>query len=456
MFAQKQHTNSQKDISKNSLDIFYTIIRKLFGPIVRLIWIRQVEGIENIPKQGPIIIAFNHSSYFDFISFIAVSPRNIHYLAAEKFFESPFWRSIMAITGQIHVDRKSKDKRNVMNAVLNHLQNGMALGIFPEGTRSPDGQMLPAFRGVAMYAVRANIPVIPIGIVGAYEVLSRFNKFPRFGKKIRIKIGKPISFEKYTKTKLNKKDYDILTKGIMNKIADLCGSVYPYHKDTLNSRRQKKHPVVFDIDDTLIKDQSQKIFIKFLREKKYITKKLYYKILIWFFLYKIGFVKDPKKIMVSVYKILLKGKNVSEVDVLIEDCFNKKILPVFSNKIVKILHDHKKHGRHIILISNAVEPIVRRIAEHLNVHDYIATKLEIVNNVYTGKILGTIIYGPTRAFAVRNFIAKNNLAYKKIWVYTDHISDVALLRIARHGTVVNPGKKLRKIAKKEGWAIMKC
>ena len=70
--------------------MFYWILKKIFGPFVRLIWIKKIKGLNNFPKTGPFIIAANHSSYFDFISLIAVCPRRVYFLAAEKFYKSKF------------------------------------------------------------------------------------------------------------------------------------------------------------------------------------------------------------------------------------------------------------------------------------------------------------------------------------------------------------------------------
>ena len=175
----------------------YWLIKKIFGPFVRLIWIKNVNGLENVPKIGPCIIAANHSSYFDFISLVAVLPRKIHFLAAEKFYKSKFWYPLVAGTGQIKVDRESSDKREVYEKVISVLERGKVIGIFPEGTRSADGNIGKTFTGVAKFALKAKTPVVPVGIVGTYEIMSRHDKRPRLKKGVHIKIGKPIYFTEY-------------------------------------------------------------------------------------------------------------------------------------------------------------------------------------------------------------------------------------------------------------------
>lgn len=210
------------------VDVTYFLIRSFLGPIVRFIWVKKVMGIKNIPKSGPVILAFNHQSYFDFICFIAVSPRNIHYLSAEKFLDNVIWRFALSITGQIPVFRKSKDKRVLHEMVYDHLDRGKMIGIFPEGTRAPDpAVMLRAYPGVARYAIKKRVPIIPVGIIGTFNVLSRHEDFPKFKKIVKIKIGDPIYFKEYHFVKLNRRAYGILADKIMMEIVKLSGKIYP-------------------------------------------------------------------------------------------------------------------------------------------------------------------------------------------------------------------------------------
>lgn len=211
------------------LEICYHTIRVILSPLVKLLWVKRVIGLKNIPESGPVIFAFNHQSYFDFICFIAVCPRHVHYLSAEKFFTSSFWNPIMKVMGQIRVERTSKDKRRLNAMIQSHLSRGKVIGIFPEGTRSPHQEkMLEAFSGVARYAYHGNVSVIPVGIKGAYEVMSRFDKKPKLQKNIEIIIDKPMDLSRYRHTKLNRKAFKVVTNKIMVRIAELSGKIYPY------------------------------------------------------------------------------------------------------------------------------------------------------------------------------------------------------------------------------------
>lgn len=214
------------------LQFSYSFIRLTLGRLVKSIWVKNVEGLENIPKTGSVIVAFNHQSFFDFLCFIAVSPRKIHFLAAEKFFTNPFWYPLVKLTGQIKVDRKNHNKDDLHEIIYEHLANDKMIGIFPEGTRSPhEKDMLKAFTGVAKYAIRADVPVLPVGIKGTYEVMAKHDKKPKFKKVVTIHVGKLMYFNEYTQSKLNDKTFRVITDKIMLEISKLSGRNYSHNEE---------------------------------------------------------------------------------------------------------------------------------------------------------------------------------------------------------------------------------
>lgn len=205
----------------------FRLTRHTLRPFVKTFLIRSIEGLENIPKDTPVIVAFNHQSYFDFICFIAIAPDNIHYLAAEKFFTHPFWKVAMKLTGQIKVERTSKEKDAVHATVYSHLEQKRMIGIFPEGTRSlSPTHMLEAFTGVAKYALGAKVPVVPVGIRGTYDVLPKGGKFPAIKKIVSFHVGKPMHFHDFYKEEITLDDYEQVTELIMQEISRLSGKVH--------------------------------------------------------------------------------------------------------------------------------------------------------------------------------------------------------------------------------------
>ncbi|MCD4704970.1 1-acyl-sn-glycerol-3-phosphate acyltransferase [bacterium] len=175
--------------------MFYWILKYTLGFLIKLIWVEKVCGLENIPKNGPVILCANHSSYFDFLTIASVCPRGVYFLAGEVFFEKWQWRWLMKLTKQIKVDRRIKDKSDSVNNVFDYLKKGRMVGIFPEGTRSADGKIHNFYNGAVRIALESDAPIIPVGISGTYEIMSRYDKFPRFNKKCVLNFGKKIYFE---------------------------------------------------------------------------------------------------------------------------------------------------------------------------------------------------------------------------------------------------------------------
>ena len=222
--------------------LFEYFVKFILSPIIKILWIKKVEGIHHIPKHGPVIIASNHESYFDFICFYAVSPRKIQYLAAEKFYSSKFWKPLMVATGQIKVERVKGDKKSVHEKVHYVLKNEGMLGIFPEGTRSRSGEMGKAFTGVTKFALETKVPIIPVGIDGTYNILPPHKKFPNF-KKCKIIISEPIYHHEHFDKEHTEELLRKLTDDLMKLIAFLFGKEYKHHYAF-----QKKYPEAIEVE----------------------------------------------------------------------------------------------------------------------------------------------------------------------------------------------------------------
>lgn len=192
--------------------MFYKVLQLFLAPLVKFLWVGSVNDRDNIPNDGAVILCSNHSSYLDFFILGSVLSRRVYFLAGEVFFKKALWRPLVKLTGQIRVDRDSKDKRGVYSGVEEVLSKGYVLGIFPEGTRSRDGKIHRGYNGAVKFASKYKIPIVPIGIIGSYDAWPPQNNMPKL-KKCDIFIG-----QKYY---VKSDDFDRETDILMNKIIDL-------------------------------------------------------------------------------------------------------------------------------------------------------------------------------------------------------------------------------------------
>jgi len=173
------------------------------NPLYRIGWIffRAVGGLgfrcryyhsENVPADGPAILAANHCSYLDPPLVGAGLERDLHYLARESLFELPLLGSLLRHVNVVPVDRDGGGAAG-LRAILNRLLASQAILLFPEGTRSPDGQLQPARTGIGLIIIRSEAPVIPVRVFGSFEAWGRLQRFPR-PVRISIRYGSPLDF----------------------------------------------------------------------------------------------------------------------------------------------------------------------------------------------------------------------------------------------------------------------
>ncbi len=184
--------------------------RKLSFKLMRIagksmLWISRVkvyiDGIENIKKEDAQILASNHISQFDIVVLTAIAPVNIGWVAKKELFIIPFLGWLMRANGHIAIDRSSGKKAiKSINEAAEKVKNGANIVIFPEGTRSRDGNLLPFKKGVFHLCTRTGVPLIPIYILGTYDVLNPNSLSIKSGK-VYVKIGQGIPTSDYPNNK---------------------------------------------------------------------------------------------------------------------------------------------------------------------------------------------------------------------------------------------------------------
>ncbi|MFF2052172.1 lysophospholipid acyltransferase family protein [Leifsonia sp. NPDC058194] len=183
--------------------MFYWLMKYVVvGPILRGIFRPWVVGIENVPAQGAVILASNHLSFIDSIFLPLIVDRHVSFLAKSDYFTRKGlkgWatKTFMKATGQLPIDRSGgKASEASLNTGLAVLARGEILGIYPEGTRSPDGKLYRGRTGVARMILEAGVPVVPVAMVDTAQIMPIGKRLPKIGR-IGIVIGEPLDFSRF-------------------------------------------------------------------------------------------------------------------------------------------------------------------------------------------------------------------------------------------------------------------
>ena len=149
---------------------------------------------ERVPLKGPVIIASNHASIIDPPLIGSYLHRSINYLARESLFRFPVVGWVLRQWQSVPVDRDGGGAAG-LRAILGRLLDGGAIILFPEGTRTRDGQLQPARSGIGLTVIKSTAPVVPVRVFGTFQAYNRFMRWPR-PRRIGVKYGRPMSFEK--------------------------------------------------------------------------------------------------------------------------------------------------------------------------------------------------------------------------------------------------------------------
>ncbi|MCQ4079869.1 1-acyl-sn-glycerol-3-phosphate acyltransferase [Streptomyces sp. RB6PN25] len=212
--------------------MFYCVLKYvLLGPLLRLLFRPQIEGLENIPEEGPAIVAGNHLSFSDHFLMPAILPRRITFLAKQEYFTGPGLKgrliaSFFRSAGQIPVDRTGGTAaQSAVREGLAVLGRGELMGIYPEGTRSHDGRLYKGRTGVAAMAIVSRAPVIPCAMVGTFEIQPPGRIVPKI-RRVRIRFGKPMDFSRFAGMEGERYVLRSVTDEIMYAIMNLSRQEY--------------------------------------------------------------------------------------------------------------------------------------------------------------------------------------------------------------------------------------
>jgi 1-acyl-sn-glycerol-3-phosphate acyltransferase len=201
------------------MTIVYNIFYNLAKLLARMIFSMRVIHPERMVESGPLLIAVNHSSFFDPPLAGICSRRGVFYLARKTLLKWPFFGPLFPAMNVIPVERDGNDM-SALREVIKKVKDGNAVLLFPEGTRSVDGHLQPARAGIGLVIAKTGAPVLPMRIFGAYEA------FPKNARRfqlsqITVVIGEPIHFTAEEISNTSRETYQLLSNRVMEAIGAL-------------------------------------------------------------------------------------------------------------------------------------------------------------------------------------------------------------------------------------------
>ncbi|NLD76811.1 MAG: 1-acyl-sn-glycerol-3-phosphate acyltransferase [Acidimicrobiales bacterium] len=213
---------SSEDVGK-----LYPAAKAVLSPLFRAAWEFDIRGLENIPEDGGAILCPNHTSVLDSFFVPAMLPRRVTYVGKAEYMDSWKTRRLFPALGMIPIDRTGGDAAERALATAQRvLERGELFGIYPEGTRSRDGRLYRGKTGPARLALRANVPIIPVGIKGAREVMPPDARFPHLRMPVTITFGEPIDISRYADRANDHLVLRQIIDEVMYEIRELSGQEY--------------------------------------------------------------------------------------------------------------------------------------------------------------------------------------------------------------------------------------
>ncbi len=204
----------------------YSLAKTFVAPVLRTVWRPKVSGLGNVPLDGGLILAANHLSVVDSIVLPAVTPRPVYYLAKNEYFRHPVLGAVMRGFNNIPVDRSGgRASLMALDAAVPVLRAGHALGIHPEGTRSPDGRLYRGRPGVAKLALDTGAVILPVGLLGTERIHPIGARLPTLAS-CEVIFGEPLDLTPWAGEPVNSRLLREVTEKLMRNISKLTGQDY--------------------------------------------------------------------------------------------------------------------------------------------------------------------------------------------------------------------------------------
>jgi 1-acyl-sn-glycerol-3-phosphate acyltransferase len=214
------------------LGVYYKLAQLTLGVFLKIVFRPWAEGARNVPRRGPAIIASNHLSFSDHFFGPLPLRRQVIFLAKSEYFtgrglKGLFSKAFFSALGQVPVDRSGgAASERALRTGLRVLADGNLLGIYPEGTRSPDGRLYRGKTGVARLALEGQVPVIPCAMVGTFEFMPPGQTRPSFRIRPGVRFGEPLDFSRFYGQATDRQVLREVTDEVMREILKLSGQEY--------------------------------------------------------------------------------------------------------------------------------------------------------------------------------------------------------------------------------------
>ena len=212
--------------------MWYWLFKYIFmGPLLTVLGRPKTQGLEYVPASGPVILASNHLAVADSFYLPLVVTRRITFLAKSEYFTGKGLKGRLTawfytVAGQVPIDRTDADSAQAALVTAERiLKEGKLLGMYPEGTRSPDGRLYKGKTGLARLALETGVPVIPVAMVGTDVVNPPGSKMWRFGK-VEVRFGRPMDFSRFEGLAGNRFIERAVIDEIMYELMKLSGQEY--------------------------------------------------------------------------------------------------------------------------------------------------------------------------------------------------------------------------------------
>ena len=461
------------------LVVRYRLLKRLFFRSLRAtvflffrLWLHRIVNPEKLPTSGPVMIASNHLSHFDWAVLGSVLRKQTVFLAANELKQHRAVKWLARFNTLIYVDRDQPGIK-CFREIIRQFKAGKIVVVYPEGSRSRTGKRQPAKRGFVKLAMLAKIPVVPIAMRGTYKILSPFRKVPRLHR-CEIAVGDPIFLtashprfrDLYPFLDPHSKTGPILqemAERIMDEIANIADPEWDNpvlrnrDPESENHSRIKRYgdriAAFFDVDKTIVPFHTQRLFAVFCYRRNILPLRETLLAHLWYPMSKLGFLKDSRAYRHPIYRFFTTY-SLQEWDLLFDEFMQTTVYPRISNYVLEIVRTHLRQKHYVILISATIDQIAERLKVHLGAHFAIATKLETDGNRYTGRIRGPIIDGFNKALLAEKFAQTSGVDLTKSYVYADSFRDLRLLSKVGQPIAVNPDPRLAFFAKRKKWPIL--